>query len=144
MTETNVYIKISRKSPKPGKGSYMAILEAMSSSGKPATLTIKGTFENITPHKLELRAIVDTLHRYKTQALVNIHSDHGWFKTVRDNGWFDKWHEDDWMKDGEPIACWDLYREIDYLEKFAVEIGSIDTDLGEYKTWLESQIKTIQ
>lgn len=142
MTETDIYIKISKKSPRAGKGSYLVVLEAITASGKPGTLTIKDSFEDITPHRLELRAIVDALHRYKIHSRVNIHSEHGWFKAVRDNGWFDKWQQAGWMVNGHMAAGAELYQEIYMMETVCgMEIGTIDKDLGSYKTWLDCQME---
>ena len=143
MSDTaDIYIAISRKSPKPGKGTYIAVLEAEGASGKVGTLTLKRTLDDITPHQLEMTAIVDSLKRFKWACTVNIHSDHGWFETIRTRGWFDKWQQDNWIVKGHRAAGADLYQEIYMLETVCgMEFGDIDKDLGSYRTWLENEIK---
>lgn len=143
MNETaDIYISISRKSPRAGTGMYIAILEATTEDGKTGTLTIRKKFEDITPHQLEMNAIVDSLKRFRRACTVNIHSDHGWFKTIRDRGWFKKWQQSDWITNGHMTAGAELYQEIYMLESVCrMEIGKLDKDLGSYQTWLENEIK---
>ncbi len=137
----DIYISISRKSPRAGTGMYIAILEATTEGGKTGTLTIRKRFEDITPHQLELNAIVDSLKRFRRTCRVNIHSDHGWFKTIRDRGWFDKWQQADWFVNGHRAAGAELYQEIYMLETVCrMEFGDLDKDLGSYQTWLESEM----
>lgn len=136
------YIKISRKSPKAGRGTYIVILETITASGKPGTLTLKKELDEVTPHRLELQAIHDAIHRIKRHVTINIHSDHGWFKTVRERGWFDKWHDNDWIVNGRLTPGADLYQEIYMMELVGgIQFGGMDEDLGSYKTYLESEIK---
>lgn len=141
MDETaDIYISISRKSPRPGKGMYISVLEAMGSSGKAGTLTLRKKFDDTTHHQLELHAIVDSLKRFRRPCTVNIHSDHGWFETVRKRGWFDKWQQAGWNTNGHRVA--ELYQEIYILETVCnMEIGEINKDLGSYKKWLESEME---
>lgn len=143
MDETaDIYISISRKSPRPGKGMYISVLEAVGSSGKAGTLTLRKKIDNITPHQLELHAIVDSLKRFRRPCTVNIHSDHGWFETIRKQGWFDSWQQAGWIVKGHTAAGADLYQEIYMLETVCnMEIGEIDKELGSYTTWLDSEIK---
>ncbi len=141
--EADMYISISRKSPKPGAGYYLFILEGTKADGtRIATKAYRKNFPDITPHQLELHAIVDGLKRFRRPCTVNIHSDHGWFKTVRERGWFKKWQQADWIVKGHRAAGADLYQEIHMLETVCnMEFGMIDKDLGSYKTWLENEIK---
>lgn len=143
MDETaDIYISISRKSPRPGKGMYISVLEAMGSSGKAGTLTLRKKIDNITPHQLELHAIVDSLKRFRRSCTVNIHSDHGWFETIRKQGWFDSWQQAGWIVKGHTAAGADMYQEIYMLETVCnMEIGEIDKELGSYTIWLDSEIK---
>ncbi len=143
MNETaDIYIGISRKCPRPGKGMYIAILEAETASGKTGTLTIRKQLNYVTPHQLELNAIVDSMKRFKRACSVNIHSEHGWFKTVRERGWFDTWQQANWIVNGHPAAGSELYQEIYMFETVCrMKIGVIDKDLGSYKTWLENEIQ---
>lgn len=144
MTEetADIYISISRKSPRPGKGMYISVLEAVGSSGKAGTLTLRKKIDNITPHQLELHAIVDSLKRFRRPCTVNIHSDHGWFETIRKQGWFDSWQQAGWIVKGQTAAGADLYQEIYMLETVCnMEIGEIDKELGSYTIWLDSEIK---
>lgn len=144
MTEetADIYISISRKSPRPGKGIYISVLEAVGASGKAGTLTLRRRFDDVTPHQLELNAIVDSLKRFRRPCKVNIHSDHGWFKTIRERGWFDKWQQADWIVKGHVAAGSELYQELYMLETVCnMEIGEIDKELGSYTTWLDSEIK---
>ena len=142
MSEADIYISISRKSPRAGKGMYIAVLEATGSSGRPGTLTIRRTLDDVTPHQLELHAIVDCLKRFKWACEVCIHSDHGWFEAVRKRGWFDKWQQAGWIVNGRTAAGSELYQEIFMLETVCgMEIKEINKDLGSYKTWLENEIK---
>lgn len=143
MDETaDIYISISRKSPRPGKGMYISVLEAVGSSGKAGTLTLRKKIDNITPHQLELHAIVDSLKRFRRPCTVNIHSDHGWFETIRKQGWFDSWQQAGWIVKGHTAAGADLYQEIYMIETVCnMEIGEIDKELGSYTTWLDSEIK---
>lgn len=139
---TDIYIAISRKCPRPGKGTYIAVLEAVGASGKAGTLTIRGTFDDITPHRLELRAIVDALHRFKYGCTINIHSEHGWFKTIKERGWFEKWQQAGWIVNGKPAAGSEMLQEIHMLETVCnMEFGILDKDLGSYNTWLNSEIE---
>ena len=143
MDETaDIYISISRKSPRPGKGMYISVLEAVGSSGKAGTLTLRKKIDNITPHQLELHAIVDSLKRFRRPCTVNIHSDHGWFETIRKQGWFDSWQQAGWIVKGHTAAGADLYQEIYMLETVCnMEIGEIDKELGSYTIWLDSELK---
>lgn len=142
MSEVGLYIKISRKCPKPGPGRYIAILEATTASGKTGTLTLKKDFDEVTPHKLELHAIVDALHRCKGDIDLTIHSDHDWFRMVKENGWFDKWHDNGWMLKDGPRSGADLYQELWTLENVCrVRFDTFDQDLGTYKTWMEDEIR---
>lgn len=143
MCETiDLYIAISRKCPRAGPGKYIAILEAVTASGKTGTLTLKKELDEVTPHLLELQAVHDAIHRIKRHVVINIHSDHWWFKTVRNRGWFDKWHENDWVVNGHLAAGADLYQEIYMMELVGgIKIGDIDNDLKSYKTYLENEIK---
>ena len=143
MDETaDIYISISRKSPRPGKGMYISVLEAVGSSGKAGTLTLRKKIDNITPHQLELHAIVDSLKRFRRPCTVNIHSDHGWFETIRKQGWFDSWQQAGWIVKGHTAAGADLYQEIYMLETVCnIEIGEIDKELGSYTIWLDCEIK---
>lgn len=143
MSETaDIYISISRKSPKPGKGAYIAVLEAETTSGEVGTLTIRKRLDDVTPHQLELHAIVDSLKRFRRTCRVNIHSDHGWFETIRKRGWFDKWQQAGWIVNGHMAAGADLYQQIYMFETVCLmEIGEIDKDLGSYSTWLGNEIE---
>ena len=142
MEEADLYISISRKSPKPGKGYYVYVLEGTKADGtRKASNPRKREFDDITPHQLELNAIVDGIKRFKRSCRVNIHSDHGWFKAVRDNGWFNKWQQDGWMINGHMAAGAELYQEIYMLETVcSMEIGTIDKDLGSFTEWLKNAI----
>lgn len=141
MSEVGLYIKISRKCPRPGPGMYIAILEATTASGKTGTLTLKKHLEDITPHQLELTAIVDALHRCKGDLDLQIHSDHDWFRKVKQNGWFEKWQQAGWMNKDKPRPGADLYQELWTLENVcSVRFDTFDQDLGTYKTWMENEI----
>ena len=73
---------------------------------------------------------------------MNIHSDHGWFETIRKRGWFDKWQQAGWIVNGHTAAGADLYQQIYMLETVCLmEIGDIDKDLGSYSTWLGNEIE---
>lgn len=138
----DIYIKISRRSPKPGEGMYLAVLEAKTASGKAGTLTIWKSFDEITPHQLELQAVNDALHRFKRHADVRIHSDHGWFETIRERGWFEKWQQAGWIVKGKPAAGAEVLQEIYMIETVCgITIESVDNNLGPYKIWLESEIE---
>lgn len=140
--EVNLYIKTSRESPKPGAGSYIAILEATTESGKTGTLTLKKQFDQITPHQLELNAINDALHRFKRHVEVKIHSEHGWFETIRTRGWFEKWQKNSWFVKGKRAAGAEVLEEIWMLEHVCgITILSTDKDLGTFKTWLDAEIE---
>lgn len=145
MTEketADIYISISRKSPRPGKGLYIAVLEAKGTSGRVGTLTLRKMLDDVTPHQLETVAIADSLKRFRRACLVNIHSDQGWFEAIRKRGWFQKWQQDNWIVKGHRAAGADLYQEIHMLETVCnMEFGTIDKDLGSYKTWLKNEIK---
>ena len=137
-----LYITTSRKCPRPGPGMYIAILEATTSSGKTGTLTLKKKFDEITPHNLELTAIVDALHRCKGDIEISIHSDHDWFRKVKQNGWFEKWQQADWMGKGEPRPGADLYQELWTLKNVCrVKFDTFDTDLGTYGEWMHNEIR---
>ena len=128
--EVNLYIKTSRESPKPGAGSYIAILEATTESGKTGTLTLKKQYDQITPHQLELNAVNDALHRFKRHVEVKIHSEHGWFETIRTRGWFEKWQKNSWFVKGKRAAGAEVLEEIWMLEHVCgITILSIDKDL---------------
>ena len=143
MSETaDLYITISRKSPKPGRGFYIYVLEGITPEGeRKASSPRKREFEEITPHQLELNAIVDALKRFRRPCRVNIHSDHGWFKTVRDRGWFEKWQQAGWIVNGKPAAGAEQYQEIYMLETVCgMEIGTINKDLGSFSTWMQNAL----
>ena len=144
--EADLYISISRKTPRPGKGYYIYVLEGSRADGsKRASNPRKRDFGFITPHQLELNAIVDALKRFKRPCRVNIHSDHGWFKTVRDRGWFEKWQQAGWIVNGHPAAGADLYQEIYVLETICnMEIGTIDNDMGSFRIWFENAIPILK
>lgn len=144
MSETaDLYISISRKSPKPGKGFYIFILEGTKADGtKAASRAYRREFIEITPHQLELHAIVDGLKRFRRPCTVNIHSDHGWFKTVRERGWFEKWQQAAWIVNGKPAAGAELYQEIFMLETVCgMEIGELDKDLGSFTDWMKNTVR---
>ncbi len=144
MESADLYIKLSRKSPTAGKGFYIYVLEGTRADGSTgASKPCRKDFEDITPHQLELNAIVDGLKRFRRACRVNIHSDHGWFQTVRERGWFEKWQQAGWMtNEGHPAAGAEFYREIHMLETVCnMEIGTIDKDLGSFREWFDSEIK---
>lgn len=143
--EADLFISISRKSPKPGKGYYVYVLEGTRADGtKGASNPRKRDFEDITPHQLELNAIVDGLKRFKRPCRVNIHTDHGWFKTVRERGWFEKWQQAGWIVNGHEAAGADLYQEIHMLETICnMEIGNIDNDLGSFSEWFKNTMEVL-
>ena len=144
MSETaDLYISISRKSPKPGKGFYIFILEGTKADGtKAASRAYRREFSETTPHQLELHAIVDGLKRFRRACIVNIHSDHGWFKTVRERGWFEKWQQAAWIVNGKPATGAELYQEIYMLETVCgMEIGELDKDLGSFTDWMKNTIR---
>ncbi len=73
---------------------------------------------------------------------MNIHSDHGWFKTVRERGWFEKWQQAGWIVNGKPAAGSDLYQEIYIMETVCrMQIGTIDKDLGSFTEWMSNEIR---
>lgn len=141
--EADLYISISRKSPKPGAGYYLFILEGTKADGtRIATRAYRKDFPNITPHQLELHAIVDGLKRFRRPCTVNIHSDHGWVKTVRERGWFEKWQQAGWIVNGKPAAGSELYQEIYIMETICrIQIGTIDKDLGSFTEWMSNEIR---
>ena len=140
METADIYIAISRKCPRAGSGRYIAILEATTERGKTGTLTLKKSLDDVTPHQLELIAVRDALRRFTRSVTVNIHSGHGWFKTITERGWLGKWQQADFKKDGNDIPMSDLYREI-MITYRSITVGTTDKDLGTYKTWLENEIK---
>ena len=144
METADLYIAISRKCPKPGKGFYIYVLEGTRADGsKGASDPCRKEFDDATPHQLELCAIVDGLKRFRRACRVNIHSEHGWFQKIRECGWFDTWQQAGWMtKEGHTAAGAELYQEIYMLETVCrMEIGTIDKDMGSFREWFGNEIK---
>lgn len=135
--EVDIYIITSRSAPRAGPGRYISVLEYQE-----CTKTLKEGFESITPHTLELLAILDSLKRFKKPCGIRIHSLHGWYRSVTLNGWIDKWKAAGWINKDKPVANADLYRDIlDTQEKLNLEVLSIDDNLGTYDTWLKNEIE---
>ena len=142
MREVDLYIKISRECPRPGPGMYIAILEAKTAAGKTGTLTLKKKCAQITPHNLELTAVIDAIKRCKGDISLRIHSPHDWLGRVITNGWLHKWQQADWMDKGKPRPGSELYKELYTFEQACgIRFESFDRDLGSYSDWMDYEIK---
>lgn len=138
--EADIYIAISRKAPRAGPGRYVSVL-AYNREGKECTKTVKEECEDVTPHSLELKALLGSLRRFRKPCGIRIHSAHWWMKKVYENGWAEKWRASGWMNNGKPVANAELYREIlDTKERLHLEIISIDDNLGSFDTWLNNEV----
>lgn len=142
METADIYITISRKSPRAGPGSYIAVLEATTVSGQTGTKTLRKRIDECTPHSLELMAIIDAFKCFRRHCTVRIHSDHGWMQSIRANGWLDRWREQDFKKGGADITHADLYRQLESIETTrGLTIDEVNADLGSYTIWLKSEIE---
>lgn len=139
--EADIYIITSRKNPRAGPGRYVSIL-AHDIDGTEYTKTLEEECENVTPHSLELKALSDSLRRFRKPCGIRVHSAHGWIRSVYENGWLDKWRAAGWINNGRPVANAELYRDIEGLkDDLHLEFISFDDDLGSFRTWLENKIK---
>ena len=139
--EADIYIITSRKSPRAGPGKYISVL-AHDIDGTEYTKTLRNSFDNVTPHALELQALTDSLKRFKKPCGIHIHSAHGWIRSVYENGWLKKWQASGWINNGKPIANAELYQNIEDIKNdLHLEFIGIDDDLGAYQTWLNNEIR---
>ena len=138
--EADIYIITSRKAPRAGPGKYISIL-AYDRDGTEYTKTLIEECESVTPHSLELTALLNSLRRFKKPCGIRIHSAHGWIRSVYDNGWLDKWQASGWTNKGKPVPNAELYQDIENAKnELHLDFISIDDDLGSYRTWLGSEI----
>ena len=139
--EADIYIITSRKAPRAGPGRYVSIL-AYDAAGKECTKTLEADCENVTPHSLELTALLDSIRRFRKPCDIRIHSPHGWVRSVYENGWLEKWMADGWIKNGKPVANASLYQDIEDTKKdLHLEFISIDDNLGSFRTWMNNEIE---
>lgn len=139
----DIYITQSRKGPQNGPGDYIYVIEKLLSSGKIATLTHRGHYDQCSAHGIELDAIISALKRFNKASEIHIHSEHGWYQQIIDNGWILKWQQSGWVnKNNEQIAHKEKYCELlEICESKGLSITVVNKDLGEYTSWLKEEVK---
>lgn len=140
MDKVDIYIAQDRKGPRAGNGKYIVVIELKE---KNATRTLNKAFDEISSHGLELNALRDALNRFKRECSISIHSEHGWFEQCVQNGNYEQWQQTEWKNaKGELITHSEIWSEIrNNTESKGLHIENIDKDMGEYKTWLENELK---
>lgn len=139
MDRVDIYINQTHKAPRATEGAYQYLISMMTSKG-PADTKGFGVV-TATAHEAELIALIEALKRFKTSCILNIHSEHGYFETITTNGWLEKWRANDFMNSkGTPVAHEERLRAIEELIG-PHEVESVDNNLGEYASWMQSQIE---
>ena len=135
MDEVSIYIMQSLEGPRAGEGDYVYLLQK---EGNDKTLVDFGK-EETTAHGLEVMALIAAFKRLRRPCILRIHSAHGWIQQIFNNDWMTKWQQADWKNSkGKEVANATQLRELSaILENGQHKITSIDSDFGEYKSWLE-------
>lgn len=138
MDRVDIYINQTHRSPRKTEGAYQYLISMMTSKG-PADSKGFGVAE-ATAHEAELIALEAALKRFKTPCILHIHSEHGYFEQINRNKWFEKWKMNDFKNaKGEPVAHAERLKAIRELIG-AHEVENIDGNLGEYASWMQTQI----
>lgn len=139
MNQVDIYINQTHKAPKETEGAYQYLISMMTSKG-PADSKGFGVVM-ATAHEAELIAIEEALKRFKASCRLRIHSEHGYFASVISNGWMDKWKMNDY-KNAKGIRVSHAER-LEAINKLLGnhEIEDADKNLGEYASWMQSQIE---
>lgn len=139
MDRVDIFINQTHKATKKTEGAYQYLISMMTSKG-PADTKGFGVVE-ATAHEAELIAIAEALKRFKAPCILNIHSEHGYFASIINNKWLEKWGNNNYMSSkGTPVVHAERLKAINELLG-SHEIESADDNLGEYTTWMQSQIE---
>lgn len=139
MNQVDIYINQTHRAPKEAEGAYQYIISMQTSKG-PADTKGFGVV-TATAHEAELIAITEALKRFTAPCSIRIHSEHGYFASIIKNKWLEKWGSNNYMSSkGIPVVHAERLKAIKELIG-GHEIECADNNLGEYTSWMQSQIE---
>jgi ribonuclease HI len=93
--KADVYIATSAKGFRRQDGVAGYVIEAQTAKG-PATLTVFGTFTDVTPNTAVLLTVKNALRRLNTECEVIFYLDNNYVASALTNGWAVSWKMNGW------------------------------------------------
>ncbi|MBQ7067022.1 MAG: hypothetical protein IJN92_09420 [Lachnospiraceae bacterium] len=134
----DLYVETSIRGPRRQNGTFGYILVYITKSGEEATLCDFVNKKDVTPHEIELEAIIKALGRLNKKCDVSVIAGNPYVADMTSN--LQKWKGNGWITaKGEDIKNKELWQQLEeLLEKHQVTFGGDDTG---YQKWLINEVK---
>lgn len=137
MSQVNIYIYTTIRSPRKCNGAYTYVLETYTSKG-PATCTKTEHLHAKTAHQSELCALAAAVKRLYKHCTITIYTDSG-FLAAGAEKWMSRWRENGWKNaKGNTVANAEEWKDVACLlneHEFTFIVGVNHT----YYDWMKKE-----
>lgn len=134
----DMYIETSIRGPRRQTGIFGYVLVYRTKNGEEATLSDFEVEKDITPHEIEMVAMIRAMERLNRECEITVIAGNTYIENMEKN--IRKWKENGWVTArGEEVKNKHLWQMLDELfKKHKVTFGG--TDAG-YQKWLTGEIR---
>lgn len=123
-------------------GVYTAVLEYMSSSGKPATLTLIKGIKNTTKYRTALFACIEALKRLKKDCNVKVLINSEYINQAINSNSYLEWTRTGMNAKRKPVKNLELWKQLEDLIDMHTTANFINSeDEHQYTSWSKHTVK---